>query len=292
MKRIFACIALSLCLVYAAGCGGGAGTAVSTATNLPTQEFPFKTPTGPLRFTVQSSSETEFRGTGMTQSLSFEWVARDWEAAGDSVIANVTFSKIKGAMRRGSSISMEPIKEVERLEGFAWDFKRDATGFEPKSEPARDREFMAVFGQLQMGTSTLGLEAPKTPIAPGGSWEMDTGTDGALGPMSDSVTSSNLVATYKGNELFSGRNCAKIEFKGKIEIDGEMGEGEERAQVSGTVKIEGSGYYDFERGFMIRSTSKVRTSMKQRPLDEKGKPAGAEQGFMQTASITVSLASE
>jgi hypothetical protein len=283
--------ALALMVIVAAGCGGG-GAGVSTATDLPPLEFAFKTPTEPLRFKVQSSSETEFRGTGMTSSLSFEWIAQDWVQEEAGISTEVTFEKLRSAMRRGSSISMEPVKEVERLEGFSWRFLRDDTGFEPITEPARDEQFKRIFGQLQTGMTTLDLTAPATPVPPGGSWTLDTELGDGLGSLGTSVTSSSLTATYKGREIYAGTRCAKLEFKGKIELDGEI-EGEEgRAHIGGSVRIDGSGYFDSERGFLIHAETKIRTSIKQRPLDQRGKSSGPERGFIQTTSVTTRLVGE
>ena len=287
MKGIAALVVLSL---LAAGCGGGSAS-VSTETALPAQSFAFKVPDGPLRFMVRSSSETEFRGTGVTSSLSFDWIAQDWQQEEGGVSAEVVFEKIKGARRRGSSISMEPVKEVERLEGFRWRFLRDDGGFAAITEPARDPEFMAVFDQLEMGLQPLGLTAPDAAIAVGGSWPLDTDAD-AVGRLSGAIKSQRMNATYKGDETHAGVRCAKIEFKGQIDLDGELGSGEARASVNGSVKIDGTGFYDPARGFLLNAAMKIKTSIKQRSLDEKGKPSGPEFGFIQTASVTVSLAGD
>lgn len=106
--------------------------------------------------------------------------------------------------------------------------------------------------------------------------------------MRDSV----MTLTYVGDELFRGRDCAFIKFAAKVPLDGiiDVEEGPQagtRAKFDGKIEISGKAYYDKARGFLLQNEGKSKAIINQREVDERGKPTGAEQSFVQNGTFTV-----
>jgi hypothetical protein len=281
------------CCASLLGCGGGAGTQVTgdpsqLDRSLPPLDFTFTPPAETMAFKVVLSSEAEFRGTGIISSLNYVWTASDWQQEEGAWTADVTFSKIKAAMRRGSSIAMEPMDNFERLEGFSLRYRKDAEGFRPVNEPAKDRTFMALLGQLQLGLTTLDITAAPEPAYLGASWDEPIDKS-RLDEQAAVITDSIIRVSYKANEDYRGRPCARLEYEGKIGLDGDIMGEDAGTRVKGSFEVKGKGLFDREHGFMIRDEGKIKQIMNTRELDGDGKVQGAERSLVQNIDLTVSF---
>lgn len=292
---VAALIALLGGVGFLGACGGasvGTGAVVlSGAPAGPPLDFKFQPPATPMPFSVDIASEAEFGGTSFISTFRFEWEARDWQAEGADWTCDLRFSKLSAAQRRGSGVGMESQDAVKKLEGFSTRFRKTAEGFAPVARPAKDREFLAIFDQLQGGLSPLDIKVPATPPRLGESWLEPLDVD-ALAMLRTAMKDSTFTLTYVADETSQGRACARIRYQGKIELDGIVSapagasEGGS-AQINGRIEIEGSALLDKARGFMLQDVGKSKLILKQRALDDKGAATGPEQGIVQNMNYTV-----
>jgi hypothetical protein len=290
-------IALLAALAAAlAGCGGGSvgvaagGVKVAAAPAGPPLDFSFRPPEAPMLFGVDLSSEAEMMGTSFISSFRYQWEAKSWQADGENWTADVRFSKLSAAQRRGSGVGMEPQEEVKQLEGFTARYRKDKSGFAPVARPAKDKQFLAIFDQLQGGLSPLDLKLPAEAPRLGASWPEPLG-DSALDMLRPTMKDSTITFTYAADERFQGRDCARLHYQGKIELDGVVsapaGSEGGSARITGHIEVEGSGYYDKARGFLLQDVGKAKFIINQRALDAKGEPSGPEQSIVQNLNYTV-----
>ncbi len=295
MKRIFdGTIVLSFALLLSlSACGGGSGgSGMVVDSQAPALDFAFKAPAAPLNFTVEFTSEAEFRGTSYISSVRYQWEASDWQVEDEAWTCDLTFNNVKGAQRSGGGVRMEVIEEFKRLEGFSTRYRKDAEGFAPVSEPARDDEFMGMFAQLQNGLAPLDFAAPPEAIQPGATWTdimTDLSAQFPAGVAQDSV----MTLSYEGNELHQGRDCARISFSAKVPLDGiiDVEEGPQagtRVKLDGKIEISGKAWFDKERGFIIRNEGKSKSIIEQQEVDKRDKPQGGERSFVQNTTFKVS----
>jgi len=276
-------------------CGGASvgagGVVLSGAPAGPPLDFNFQPPATPMPFSVDTASEAEFSGTSFISTFRFQWEARDWQAEGADWTCDLRFSKLSAAQRRGSGVAMESEDAVKKLEGFSTRFRKTTEGFAPVARPAKDREFLAIFDQLQGGLSPLDFKVPATPPRLGDSWLEPMDID-ALDVLRSAMKDSTFTLTYAADETSQGRACARIRYQGKIELDGVVSapagasEGGS-AQINGRIEIEGSALYDKARGFMLQDVGKSKLILKQRALDDKGAATGPEQSVVQNVNYTV-----
>ncbi len=281
---------LILCLSACGGGSGGGGLVVDT--QAPTLDFAFKMPAASLDFSVELTSEAEFRGTSFISSVRYQWTASDWQVDEETWTCDLTFSKVKGAQRSGGGVRMEVIEEFDRLEGFSARYRKDPEGFGPVREPAKDKEFMGMFAQLQSGLAPLDFAPPPEAIQPGGTWTdimTDLITRFPAGVAQDSV----MTLRYEGNELYQGRDCARISFSAKVPLDGfvDVEEGPQagtRAKLGGRIEISGKAWFDKELGFVIHNEGKSKSIIEQQEVDKRDKPQGGERSFIQNTTFKVS----
>ncbi len=279
-----------------AGCGGGAvgsgvGLAVGTAPAGPPLDFGFALPAAPLSFSVEIASEAEVRGTSYISNLRYQWEARDWQPEGEDWTCEVRFSKLSAGVRSGGGMAIEPQDAVKRLEGFSTRYRKTKSGFEPVARPSKDDEFLAVFDQLQGGLAPLDITVPAQAPRPGESWQEPL-QEAALAAMRSAMKDSMVTYTYVGDESWQGRSCARLRYKGKLELDGLISAppraaGGGSARVSGRIELEGGGLFDKSRGFMLQDAGKAKFVINQRATNEKGEATGAEQSIVQNLNYTV-----
>jgi len=281
--------------VSGVGCGGGSagggGISLATAPAGAPLDFSFHPPTAPLLFAVDIASEAELRGTSYISNLRYQWEARDWQPEGEDWTCEIRFSKLSAGMRSGGGMAMEPQDAVKRLEGFATRYRKTKDGFKPVTRPAKDEEFLAVFSQLQGGLSPLDLRVPATAPRLGESWQLPMKA-GALESLRPAMKDSLITYTYTGDEVWQGRDCARLRQKAKLELDGLVtapAEASEQgsALVSGRIELEGSGLYDKARGLLVQSDAKLKFVINQRMANEKGEATGGEQSAVQNLTITI-----
>ncbi len=280
-------------ITLAAGCGGGADTQVTVDTSQPPLDFTFRPPAEPMSFNVDFSTEAEIRGTALISSVRYSWEARDWQQDGEDWTCEVRFKNIRAAMRRGSGIAMEPIEEFDRLEGFATRYRRTREGFSPVSEPAKDREFKQLFGQLQAGLVPLDFAIPDTTVHPGGTW-IEVQRDGSLEFMREAMKDSTITYTYRGDEVFQGGTRARLHFSSKVALDGELDIDQgpmsgNRVRMTGKIESSGDALLDKERGFLRRVKGKSKVIINQQELDERGKEKGSEFSIVQNLNFSVTF---
>ncbi len=109
----------------------------------------------------------------------------------------------------------------------------------------------------------------------------------------DVVQDSVITMNYEGNELYQGRDCARISFSAKVPLDGiiDVEEGPQagtRAKLSGRIEISGKAWFDKELGFVIRNEGKSKSIIEQQEVDKRGKPQGGERSFIQNTTFKVS----
>jgi hypothetical protein len=294
MKRISLGSIVLLMAFGLAACGGSGGGGMVVDSQAPALDFAFKTPTAPLNFTVEFTSEAEVRGTSYISSVRYEWETADWQVEDEAWTCDLTFNKVKGAQRSGGGIRMEVIEGFNRLEGFSTRYRKDAEGFGPVIEPAKDKEFMGMFGQLQNGLAPLDFTRPSEPVRPGATWtEIMDEMDMLAGAMQDSV----MTLRYEGDELYQGRDCARISFSAKIPLEGiiDVEEGPQagtRVKIGGKIEISGQAWFDKELGFLIRDEGKSKSIIEQQEVDKRGKPQGGERSFVQNTTFKVSYLGE
>jgi len=267
---VFAAMLAAAC----GGAGGGAGLGqVAVDTVRPPLDFTFRPPQAPMVFSVEVSGEAEFRGTSAVSSIRYRWTAKDWREEDGAWTGEVTFSDVAASMRRGSSIAMEPVEEFERLEGFSLRYRKDAA-------------FMAMFDQLQLGMSPLNLPSPPAPIFPGQSWQDTIGTED-LREMAQALKDSLVTVTYSADEEFKGRPCAKIDYGGKLRLDGAIPAKEGSSLLKGTVEVKGQSYLDRQRGFLLMDSGRIKNIIDWRQLDAEGKSQGGEFSSAQNVDYTI-----
>jgi len=290
MTRAGICLSLLIAVLILLGCGGGQGQ-VALDSNAPPLDFTFHPAAESMPFSVDLSSEAEIRGTSIVSRVRFHWNARDWREEDGAWTAEVVFSDVSAAVRRGSSVAMEPVKEFDRLEGYALRYRKDAKGFAPVSEPAEDRTFRAMFNQIQVGMSPLDFKIPADPVRPGASWQEAIDRD-KLDELGQVLVDSTLTRSYAGDELFKGRPCALIDYDGKIRLDGEVPGSEGSSRIDGSMEVDGRGQFDRERGFFLREQARIKQIINRQPLDEKGKPKAKETSFVQNVDVTIAYLGE
>lgn len=280
---------------FLGACGGASvgagGVALSGAPAAAPLDYAFHPPATPMPFSVDIASEAEFSGTSFISTFRFQWEARDWQAEGTDWTCDLRFSKLSAAQRRGSGVAMESQDAVKKLEGFSTRYRKTAEGFAPVARPAKDNEFLAIFDQLQGGLSPLDIRVPAKAPQRGESWAEPLDAD-ALDMLRSAMKDSTLTLTYVADETSQGRACARIQYRGRIELDGIVSApagapGGGSAQISGRIEIEGSGLLDKARGFMLQDAGKSKLILKQRAVDEKGQPTGPEQSVVQNMNYTV-----
>jgi len=284
MKKLWWMLALAVLL--AAGCGQPKQKVV-VETDLPPVDFSIRPPAETLEFSVEGSMIMEVMGTSMDNFFRFNWRASRWKEEGDSVrTVDVRFSDVQATERRGQTATPETIKSFDRLEGYSTRFRLDSDGFEPMSDPARDGEFMQAFSMLTQGLSTLDFRWPERPMAPGESWEEIVSRED-LGQMGVVAADSVIMLTYTGNTRYKRRDCARVEFKLDIPIDGEMQQGPATSRLTGSILSEGAGLYDPELGFFVFLRNSSTTKIKGVDFDEDGKQMGGEKSFSQTGNMEI-----
>jgi hypothetical protein len=180
---------------------------------------------------------------------------------------------------------------VKRLEGFSTSYRKTKAGIEPVTPPAKDKEFLAIFNQLQGGLAPLDLRVPAATPRIGDSWQLPMEAE-ALEAMRGAMRDSMITYTYVRDESYQGRSCARLQQKAKIELDGLVtgsGAGEEQgsALVRGRIEMEGSGLYDKAQGILVQQAIKLKFVINQREANAKGEATGAEQSIVQNLNLTI-----
>jgi hypothetical protein len=283
MKRWGIILLLAL---LTAGCGQPKQK-VRIETNLPPVDFSIKPPAENLEFTVEGSQVMEVMGTNMESSYRFQWRAGNWRDEDDgSRTATVRFSKVAARERRGQMATLEPIKSFDRLEGFSTKYRLDAEGFAPVAEPARDEDFMMAFTTLSQGLSALDFRWPEAQHAPGEEWTivMDVSE---LGPMSEIAQDSIVHLKYTGNQVYKGRNCARLEARLSIPLDGRIEQGPATSHVVGSIESTVTRLFDLEKHFFILTKHESVLKIKGQDFDEEGKALGGEKNFAQNGFFEI-----
>jgi hypothetical protein len=295
-----AILALSLALALGA-CGGGSvgagagGPSVATAPAGQALEFGFHPPQAPLLFSVDVASEAEVAGTSYISNLRYQWEARDWQAEGEDWTCEIRFSKLSAGVRSGGGLTMESQDVVKRLEGFSTRYRKTKDGFEPVTPPAKDKEFLAVFEQLQGGLAPLDFRAPATAMRVGETWQLPL-RGRAFAALRPAMKDSLVTYTYSGDESYQGRACARLQRQAKFELDGlvtgDAADAEAAsALVRGRIELQASGLYDKAQGFLVQSSAKQKFVINQREANAKGEATGAEQSIVQNVNLTIKLLS-
>ncbi|MCP4546184.1 MAG: hypothetical protein GY835_06935 [bacterium] len=287
-KAFFSTLVMTVMVGLLAGCGGGGNVAVAVKTDLPPLDFSFR-PTGEnMKYSVSNSQEVELHGGSFVSSLRFQWRATGWkqDEKGDWS-TDVKFTKVQGARRNDMAITMEPIKEFKQLEGFKIGFLRSAESCEPINMPSKSDEFNGMFEQLKASVDqTLYMSPADEVVHPGGSWQQ-IATEEDLGPMASVLTDSIITFTYVRDEVAKFRDCARIEIKGKLMLDGIIEGPQGSGRIKGSIDIKGHGNMDKATGIFVTFESSVKSILSQQEVDDKGEPFGPEQSFTSTETSTV-----
>jgi hypothetical protein len=283
------------------GCGGGSaglttgvaagGGKAAAAPAGPPLDFSFHPPQAPLLFSVDVASEAEVAGTSYISNLRYQWEARDWKQEGEDWACTIRFSQLSAGMRSGGGMAMASQDAVKRLEGFSTSYRKTKAGIKPVTPPAKDKEFLAIFNQLQGGLAPLDLRVPEATPRIGDSWQLPMEAE-ALKAMRGAMRDSMITYTYVRDESYQGRSCARLQQKAKIELDGLVtgsgaGEEEGSALVRGRIEMEASGLYDKAQGILVQQAIKLKFVINQREANAKGEATGAEQSIVQNLNLTI-----
>jgi len=286
------CVLLLPLLLFVAGCGGGAATTTgrpAAAAELPPVDLAYAPGGEALRFAVAMTDETEVMGNNFQTSIRYEWTADDWREEEDgSWTARVTFAKVKATRRSEIDVTMKPVEEFDRLEGFDWRFRLDDEGFEPDGELGKDRQFKAAFQTLSSGLGPLNLRGPGHPVAPGEAWTDTLGLE--ENPFGSAMKNDVVVVSYARDEKKDGRDCARLDMEFETDLDGILGEGSEQAQhAAGDVKLSGKAWFARDLGHIVKVEERLKTSLDMTPVDANGKPRGQKQVFTTIHNVTATF---
>ena len=286
MKKLM----LYLFLLLLLGCGGEE-PGLRTDTSLPPLKVVFNPESRDLEFAAEISSTSQFSGMVMESFLTFDWKVSHWKESDSLRTAKVRFSKVKAMQRSGAATGYEPIKAFSRLEGFSAIYSfDDDKGMEILNKPNKDPEFMQGFSQLQMGLVPMVALPLEEALPYGEAVELPIKARDMLpedsAKMADKV---QMTVTWTGMQDFRGHPCARLKFKGFIELDEQAKSGEVSSQTRGKIRISGEGLYSREHRFFLRSQTKLDINLSMQDFDARGKALGGEKSMEQSVTAASSL---
>lgn len=286
MERIPVIGLLAALPLFLLGCGGS-DTNLSTQTQeAVTFDFSSAPPAEDLKFSVESYQEMNFGGRVQEIFLNYELKVYQWRGEDSTRSARVKFSRIKAMTRTGGAATMKPLDSFDELEGFSQRYRFDPEkGMVEVRKPNKTTEFLAVLASLSEALEILTPFQVEGEVAVGESWTSVEVADDSR--FADVQQDSIATHTYLGDEIFNGRDCAKVAVQLEMPLEGVIESEEGSAAIKGISKANGVSYFDKALRLVVFSKQDSKLVLDIDAFDSEGNREGGSQTLDQKTEVKV-----